>query len=55
MRFRCSCRRDVLMPKLSGLTAEERADLADERGLIVAECAFCGARYVYSSGELEAQ
>ena len=55
VRFACSCRRDALMPKLSALTAAERAELADERGLIVAECAFCGARYVYSSGELEAQ
>lgn len=55
VRFRCSCRRDALLPRLSGLSAAERAELADERGLIVAECAFCGARYVYSSGELDAQ
>ncbi|KAB2956463.1 MAG: Hsp33 family molecular chaperone HslO, partial [Thermoanaerobaculia bacterium] len=55
VRFRCSCRRDVLLPKLVALTAEEREELADERGLIEAQCAFCGARYVFSRGELDAQ
>jgi molecular chaperone Hsp33 len=55
VRFHCSCRRDVLLPKLVALTAEERAELADERGLIEAQCAFCGARYHFSSGELDAQ
>ena len=55
VRFRCSCRRDLLLPRLAGLSAAERSSLADERGLIEAECAFCGARYVFARGELEAQ
>jgi molecular chaperone Hsp33 len=55
VRFRCSCRRDVLLPKLVALTAEERDELADERGLIEAQCAFCGVRYVFSRGELDEQ
>lgn len=55
IRFRCRCRRDTLLPRLAGLAPEERAELADERGLIVAECAFCGQRYVFSAGELDEQ
>lgn len=30
-------------------------ELADERGLIEAQCAFCGVRYVFSRGELDEQ
>ncbi len=55
VRFCCSCRRDTLLPHLSTLDPEDRDELVDELGRIVAECAFCGARYAYSSGELEAQ
>jgi molecular chaperone Hsp33 len=55
VRFRCSCRRDALLPRLATLSAEDRDELADERGLIEAQCAFCGARYLYSRGELDTQ
>jgi len=55
VRFRCSCRRDTLLPHLVLLSSEDRAELADEDGRIEAECAFCGARYLFSRGELESQ
>jgi molecular chaperone Hsp33 len=55
VRFRCSCRRDALLPRLATLSSGDREELADERGLIEAQCAFCGARYVFSKGELETQ
>ena len=46
---------DTLLPHLVLLSAEDRAELADEDGRIEAECAFCGARYLFSRGELESQ
>ncbi len=55
VRFRCSCSRETLLDHLVTLTAEERAEVADPDGKIEAECAYCAARYLYLSAELDTQ
>ncbi|QQR72480.1 MAG: Hsp33 family molecular chaperone HslO [Holophagales bacterium] len=52
LRFRCRCRRDELRQRLATLPEDDRASLADEQGRLVAECAYCAARYVFSTTEL---
>jgi molecular chaperone Hsp33 len=52
LRFRCGCDRDRLRDQLAALSGEERASIADDDGVVVAECAFCGERYLYASTEL---
>lgn len=52
MRFHCRCDRESLREKLLGIAASDLGALVDERGECVAECAFCGEVYVYSSAEL---
>jgi molecular chaperone Hsp33 len=52
LRYRCRCTRDRLLRHLALLSAEERESLADEAGLIEADCVFCGRHYRYEPAEL---
>jgi molecular chaperone Hsp33 len=52
LRFRCSCDRDRLRDQLAALTEEDRAEIVDEAGELVAECAFCGERYRFAESEI---
>lgn len=55
VRFRCRCSRDSLLDRLFTLSAEDRAEIADPEGRIEAECAYCGAHYLYLAAELDPQ
>ena len=55
VRFRCRCGREALLDRLFTLSAEDRAELADSDGRIEAECAYCGAHYLYLVAELDLQ
>jgi molecular chaperone Hsp33 len=52
LRFRCSCRRDELAARIAALSSAERESIADEEGRVVAQCAFCGAAYVFDQEEV---
>lgn len=52
LRFRCACERERLREQLSTLPSEDRESIADDDGAVVAECAFCGARYRFAAAEL---
>ncbi|MEP6829048.1 MAG: Hsp33 family molecular chaperone HslO, partial [Rhizomicrobium sp.] len=43
--FRCDCDADRITQILRGYKPEERADLADEDGVIRARCEFCGTTH----------
>jgi molecular chaperone Hsp33 len=51
LRFRCSCRREELLARLATLSAADREAIADEAGRAIAQCAFCGAAYVFDPEE----
>lgn len=55
VRFRCGCNRQSLLERLLALSAEDRAEVADEDGRVEAECAYCGTHYLYAAAELEPQ
>jgi len=55
VRFRCRCSRESLLDRLFTLSPEDRAELADPEGRIEAECAYCGAHYLYLDAELDPQ
>ena len=55
VRFRCRCSRESLLDRLFTLSHEDRAELADSDGRIEAECAYCGAHYLYLAAELDPQ
>lgn len=55
LRFACRCDRSTLLDRLAVLSADERRELADDTGVIVAECAFCARRYRYRAAELAPQ
>jgi molecular chaperone Hsp33 len=55
VRFRCGCSRDGLLDRLVTLSELDRRELADADGRIEAECAFCGAHYLYRVAELDTQ
>lgn len=55
VRFRCRCSRESLLDRLFTLSAEDRAGIADLEGRIEAECAYCGAHYLYFATELDPQ
>lgn len=50
--YRCRCSRERLERHLAPLPYEELVSLADESGIIDAECRFCAERYRFSPGEL---
>jgi molecular chaperone Hsp33 len=52
LRYRCRCSRERLRQHLALLGADDRDHLRDERGEIVADCAFCGSQYRYVAAEL---
>ncbi|HEX9671625.1 MAG TPA: Hsp33 family molecular chaperone HslO, partial [Thermoanaerobaculia bacterium] len=52
LRYRCRCSRERLQRHLALLAADDRDHLRDERGEIVAECAFCAAQYRFLPEEL---
>ena len=52
VRFRCSCSRAQLLPRLAGLSAGEKRALAESDGAIGAQCAFCSTVYVFAPEEL---
>ncbi len=51
-RFHCRCRRDTLQAQIHGMAAEDLDAMADEDGIIIAECAFCASRYRIDREEL---
>lgn len=52
LEYRCSCRAEALVEQLRTLGSEQLAELADERGNVLATCAFCNARYDFALTEL---
>ena len=54
LRYHCRCDRERLRHHLVLLSPEDRDSLREEDGSIAADCAFCGARYLYTAGELAA-
>jgi molecular chaperone Hsp33 len=50
--YRCRCSRERLERHLAPLPYEELVALADDTGMIDAECRFCAERYRFSPGEL---
>jgi molecular chaperone Hsp33 len=54
VRFRCLCNRETLGTRLAALSAEDRAELAGSGGVVEAQCAFCGVRYLFAPEELAA-
>ena len=49
---RCSCSRDKLKGVLSGISSEEIAHTADEKGEIVITCEFCSTTYRFETAEV---
>jgi molecular chaperone Hsp33 len=45
LRFGCSCSEDRVRQSLSIYTAEDLADMITDRGVLTADCQFCGAHY----------
>jgi len=52
LSYRCRCSRERLERHLAPLPYEELLALADDAGVIDAECAFCAERYCFSPEEL---
>ena len=52
--YHCGCSREALLPKLAALSAEDRSEVVGDDGQVVAECAFCGERYLFTEAELQA-
>jgi molecular chaperone Hsp33 len=55
LRYRCRCSRDRLQQHLATLSAEDRDYLAEEDGVIAADCVFCGNHYRFRPEELVAE
>jgi len=55
LRHRCRCDRERLLQHLALLSEEDRREVATDHGVIAGDCAFCGARYVFTSDEIERQ
>ena len=53
VEFRCDCQPERIAAVLRGYAPEERADLADDDGIIRATCEFCGQRHELSPSDLE--
>ncbi len=53
LRWDCSCDRDKLQEVLRRFSAEERAEMVEEDGLIHATCQFCNTTYTFRPEELE--
>ncbi len=47
LSFGCSCSEEKLRAVLSVYSKEDLAEMATPEGLVVADCQFCGARYVF--------
>ncbi len=45
LRFGCSCSEERVRQSLSIYTAEDLADMITDRGVLTADCQFCGAHY----------
>lgn len=52
VRYRCRCQAETLVQQLHTLGSEQLADLANEKGDVVATCAFCNTRYEFPLHEL---
>jgi molecular chaperone Hsp33 len=52
VRFRCRCSREALGERLAALPAEDRAEVMGAGGVVEAQCAFCGVRYLFAPEEL---
>jgi molecular chaperone Hsp33 len=52
LAYRCRCRRETLLGPLQRFSSEDLEQIMDEAGRCVAECAFCGHRYLFSRDEL---
>jgi molecular chaperone Hsp33 len=50
----CRCNREHILGVLSRFPVEERLDMADDRGLIRVDCAFCSISHPIQLAELEA-
>ena len=49
---RCSCSREKLKGVLAGLSAEEIAHTADDKGEIAVTCEFCSTTYRFEAAEV---
>ncbi len=45
MKFGCSCRKDKLLSTLKGYSRKELEEMQDSKGIIQADCQFCGKIY----------
>ncbi|HEX9798808.1 MAG TPA: Hsp33 family molecular chaperone HslO [Thermoanaerobaculia bacterium] len=54
VRFRCSCCRAELAPRLAAIPTAERAEITEADGTLTAQCAFCATVYVFDASELGA-
>jgi molecular chaperone Hsp33 len=52
VRFRCRCSREALGDRLAALPEADRAELIGAGGVVEAQCAFCGVRYLFAAEEL---
>ncbi len=52
LAYRCRCSRDALHQQLLAFPDEDLEEIYDAAGRCVAECAFCGNRYVFLRDEL---
>jgi molecular chaperone Hsp33 len=51
--YRCRCHEERLRQALQGMPGEDLDSITDEAGLLIAECAFCGASYEFARSELQ--
>jgi molecular chaperone Hsp33 len=52
VRFGCTCSEERVVRSLSIYPAEEIAAMTTEEGQVVADCQFCGARYLLDPADL---
>ena len=52
VRFGCSCSHDKVVGALKGYTESEINEMADENGLLTADCKFCSAHYSFQRDSL---
>lgn len=55
VEFRCDCRTDRIASVLRAYSPEEREGLADEDGIIRAQCEFCGKEHDVAPADLAAE
>ena len=50
--YRCTCSKERVVAALATLPEEDRADLANDEGVVEVTCDFCGTTYGFSEAEL---